>query len=121
MLAVLISVLWFESPMHLPVWKLLTPLGFGAVVLLSCQGAEAPPAAQPSVEQEVSDMRAMVRPLVQRNEALRVSTGVLRPGAEAALQNVVVAHIRADGSRSVGCVASEDEAEDFVRRSEGAR
>jgi hypothetical protein len=117
MLAILVSVLRLESPMHLPVWKLLTPLGFGAVVLLSCQGAEAPP----SVEQQVSDMRAMVRPLVQRNEALRVSTGVLRPGAEAALQNVVVAHIRADGSRSVGCVASEDEAEDFVRRSEGAR
>jgi hypothetical protein len=107
--------------MHLPVWKLFTPLAFGAVVLLSCQGAEAPPPAQPLVEQQVSEMRAMVRPLVQRNDALRLSTGVLRPGAEVTLQNVVVAHRRADGSRSVGCVASEEEAEDFVRRSEGAR
>jgi hypothetical protein len=107
--------------MHLPLWKLFTPLGLGAVVLLSCQGAEAPPAAQPAVEQQVSEMRAMVRPLVQRNDGLRLSTGVLRPGAEATLQNIVVAHRRPDGSRSVGCVASEDEAEDFVRRSEGAR
>jgi hypothetical protein len=107
--------------MHLPVWKLLTPLGLGAVVLLSCQEVDAPPPAQAAVEQQVSEMRAMVRPLVQRNDGLRLSTGVLRPGAEMTLQNVVVAHLRADGSRSVGCVASEDEAEDFVRRSEGAR
>lgn len=107
--------------MHLPVWKFFIPLGFGAVALLSCQGAEAPPPAQPSVERQISEMRAMVRPLVQRNDALRLSTGVLRPGAEVTLQSVVVAHRQADGSRSVGCVASEDEAEDFVRRAEGAR
>jgi hypothetical protein len=73
------------------------------------------------VEQQVSDIRAMVRPLVRGNEALRVSTGVVRPGADATLKNVVVAHLNADGSRSVGCVASEEEAEDFVRRAEGAR
>jgi len=88
-----------------------------AALTLGCDPGSPPPAVSPAA----ASARALVRPYVARN-ALRQATpqrGGARvvPGPTA----VVLAHEADDGTLRVGCVDSEDGAEDLVRSVEDAR
>jgi len=89
-----------------------------AALALSCDGAT--PSPPPSVA--AANARALVRPYVAGNALLRKapSGGAgarVVPGPTA----VVLAHQADDGTTRVGCVDSEDGAEDLVRSVEDAR
>lgn len=83
---------------------------------LSCDPGPAPPALSPAA----ASARALVRPYAARN-ALRQATvrsgRMVMPGPTA----VVLAHQTDDGTVRVGCVDSEDGAEDLVRSVEDTR
>ena len=86
-----------------------------AALALSCDPGPPPPSPA------AASARALVRPFVARN-GLRQPTpqgGAARvvPGPTA----VILAHQAEDGTLRVGCVDSEDGAEDLVRSVEDAR
>ena len=88
-----------------------------AAMAVSCDGGTPPLALSPAA----ASARALVRPYVARNALRQPAPGPsgrrVVPGPTA----VVLAHQADDGALRVGCVDSEDGAEDLVRSVEDAR
>ena len=87
-----------------------------AALTLSCDPGPPPPAISPAA----ANARALVRPYVARNALQRpIAQGgtTVMPGPTA----VVLSHQADDGTLRVGCVDSEDGAEDLVRSVEDTR
>jgi len=89
-----------------------------AALALSCDPGATPP--PPSVA--AATARALVRPYVAGNALLRtVPPRGAGPRVVPGPTAVVLAHQADDGTLRVGCVDSEDGAEDLVRSVEDAR
>src|SRR5262249_62083043 len=84
---------------------------------LPCGGGRPPPAVSPAVV----SARALVRPYVARNALRQPAPGGSAPRVVPGPTAVVLAHEADDGTLRVGCVDSEDGAEDLVRSVEDAR
>jgi len=88
-----------------------------AALALSCDGGSPPPTVSPAVV----SARALVRPYVARNALRQPAPGGSAPRVVPGPTAVVLAHEADDGTLRVGCVDSEDGAEDLVRSVEDAR
>jgi hypothetical protein len=89
-----------------------------AVLALSCDPGTPP--QPPSVA--AATARTLVRPYVAGNALLRKApTGGIGPRVVPGPTAVVLAHQMDDGTVRVGCVDSEDGAEDLVRSVEDTR
>lgn len=87
-----------------------------AALALSCDPGPPPAPVSPAA----ASARALVRPYVARN-ALRQAMPGGAQGAVPGPTAVILAHEAEDGTLRVGCVDSEDGAEDLVRSVEDAR
>lgn len=87
-----------------------------AALALSCDPGPPPAPVSPAA----ASARALVRPYVARN-ALRQATPRGAQDAVPGPTAVILAHEAEDGTLRVGCVDSEDGAEDLVRSVEDAR
>jgi hypothetical protein len=87
-----------------------------AALALSCDPGPPPAALSPAA----ASARALVRPYVARN-ALRQATPQGARGVVPGPTAVLLAHETEDGTLRVGCVDSEDGAEDLVRSVEDTR